>query len=360
MTSVTTDIDNLSVSKSNKLIQVNLLEAKTRLLLQDQKLILSVIGQINPNDDDFKDYQISVNDLSKITGIKIQNLYASIDEACTRLISSVITIKEPHNKDGFLKVTWFSHAEYIPSKGIVNFSVSPRIKPYLLKFNGAYTKYQLKQIMNLKSSYSIRFYELMRQFLPIESVKKGIKKSFREITLDELRGYLGVEDSRYDRFRDFRRFVLEKCQKEITEETDLTFDFEPVRRGRKIHAIKFTIKHNSRNDTAPDQEEKPKARSSIRMDEGLALMLRSNIPDMTDNEMEILGATYDSQIIMESLLDLVRSTATSQIKTTPRQYFYGILKNNNQAPELHKNTLEKLTDRSWDDDGLQIEDIEND
>ena len=358
MPSITTDVEKLNVTKANKLIQITLMESKTRLSLRDQKIILAVIAQINPEDDDFKDYQISVNDLSKITGIKSQNLYTSIDEACTRLISSVITIKEPHNKNGFLKVTWFSHAEYTPSKGMVNFSVSPRLKPYLLQLKGHFTSYRLKQVMCLQSSYSIRMYELLRQFLPMNAVYKGNTTAFREITIDDLRGYLGVEDGRYPKFAMFRKNIIEKCQKEITEETDLSFDFEPIRRGRKIHAIKFTIKHNSRNETAPAQTEKPKARSQ--MDDGLALMLRSNIPDMTDNEMEILGATYDSQIIMESLLDLVRSTATSQIKTTPRQYFYGILKNNNQAPEPHKNTLEKLTDRSWDDDGLQIEDIEND
>ena len=45
----------------------------------------------------------------------------------------------------------------------------------------------------------------------------------------------------YNRFPDFRRFVLEKAQSEINELTDITIEFDPIKTGRKVTSIKFII-----------------------------------------------------------------------------------------------------------------------
>ena len=143
-------------------------------------------------------------------------------------------------------VTWFSHARYLPSEGCVEFSISPELTPYLLKMQKNFTSYNLKQVVNLQSVYSIRLYELLRQFLPLRNVKQGKLTAWREIDLSTLRGYLGVMPDKYPKFYDFRRYVLERAHSELKEKTDLVFDFEVVRTGRKIGAIKFTIRHNER------------------------------------------------------------------------------------------------------------------
>jgi plasmid replication initiation protein len=355
MTSITTDLDKLNVTKSNKLIQIKLMESKTMLSVKDQKIILSVVSQINPDDEDFKDYKLSINDISKITGMKKQNIHTGINEACTRLMTSPITIKEPSNPKGFLIVNWFSHAEYLPDDGNINFSISPRIKPYLLQLKGQFTSYRLNQIMSLQSSYSIRIYELLRQFLPMNYKNKNI--AFREITIEDLRGYMGVEDGKYPRFADLKNKIIVRCQKELLKETDLCFDFEPIRRGRRMHAIKFTIKYNPKfNAQAEKQEQQPMAMGIKTLNEGIAAMIKMNIPDITETELITIANLYDESVIRESILDLVNEVMSGHnIETTHKKYFYGVLKNKGREyNQIHQTTLQKLTDRDWDD-GPRIE-----
>ncbi len=362
MPSITTDVDKLNVTKANKLIQINLMESKTRLSLREQKIILSVIAQINPEDDDLKDYQISINDLVKITGIQSQHLYSGIKKICTSLMSSIVTIKEPDNPEGFLMSTWFSHAGYSPSEGVVEFSVSKKLKPYLLQLKGRFTSYRLKQVMSLQSSYSIRMYELLRQFLPMNAVDKGNTTSFREISIDDLRGYLGVEDGKYPKFAMFRKNILEKCQKEITEETDLTFDFEPIRKGRKIGAIKFVIKHNQQFEAVQEDQESPVSVGTPKeMPEGIKLMLKLNIPELTDIEMMTMANLYKEEIIRDSTLDIVSQIMSGfEFPVSVKNYFYGILKQkaiDKEKGQVSRTTEERLTDRSWDD--VQLNDDVN-
>lgn len=54
--------------------------------------------------------------------------------------------------------------------------------PYLLQLKERFTRYELKNILYFKNKYSIRIYELLKQY---EKIGK------REINIKELRGYLG-------------------------------------------------------------------------------------------------------------------------------------------------------------------------
>jgi len=48
--------------------------------------------------------------------------------------------------------------------GIINFEVNPSLKPYLLNITNNFTSYHLDTIAHLKSTYTIRIYELLKQY----------------------------------------------------------------------------------------------------------------------------------------------------------------------------------------------------
>ncbi len=358
ITMLTNDPNNLKITKANQLIEIKLVELKSRLKLREQKVVLAIIGQISPDDADFKDYQVSIPELVKMTGIKSQNLYNDISSICTRLMSSVITIKEPDNPDGFLMVTWFSRARYSPSHGHVEFAISPELKPYLLQVKERFTTYNLSQVIDLKSSYSIRLYELLRQFLPLKEVQKGRKVGFREIDLVDLREYIGVEDGRYPRYTDLRRIVLERSQKELGTSTDLWFDFEPIRKGRKVKSIKFIIRHNEKFVEVPEPDisgDLALPMDTSCLDPYVENTIRNQLPEIADDELNLIGMTYARENILEGLFDLMRALSTNSVKGDPLNYYMGILKKKRQEDQLiaekpHQTTSEKLTDRSWDED----------
>lgn len=356
MPRIMTDIDHIKITKANKLVEVKLLEVGNRLKLRDQKVVLAVVGQMSPEDEDFKHYQVTINELVALTGITSENLYRDIDKICLRLMSSVITIKEPGNQKGFLMVTWFSHSRFYPDKGCVEFSVSPELKPYLLQVKNQFTTYSLNQVVHLKSTYSIRLYELLRQFLPVKGVNNGRSVAFREITVTDLREYLGVEKGRYSRFVDFRRYILDHCQKELAEHTDLKFEYTLIRAGRRINSINFKIEHNEK---FVEVENSDVASVAIRRREeaslaflGGAECILSRIPDATNEEVLLICSAYSKEVILEGLLDLIRAKASGGVKGSDINYYKGILKNKRREDQVAvkpapKTTEEKLSDRSW-------------
>jgi len=65
--------------------------------------------------------------------------------------------------------------------------------------------------------------------------------------VEDLKGMLGIERGEYPRFGDFKTYVLEVCRQALSENTDISFTYEPCgKRGRggKINELKFTIVKN--------------------------------------------------------------------------------------------------------------------
>lgn len=73
----------------------------------------------------------------------------------------------------------------------------------------------------------------------------AFKKEF-DITIDELRGFLNAED-KYKEYKYFKRYCILKAQEEINEKTDITFEFEEMKKGRKVDKVKFKISKNIKN-----------------------------------------------------------------------------------------------------------------
>ena len=335
MPNVCTDIDKLKVSKANRLIEIKMFEQGIKLNTRDQKITLAIISQISPDDDDFKHYSLTIGELSEITGISVDNLLRRDDsgnreiyEICNRLTSYNVSIKRPEDSNGYLSASWFADAEYLSKRGVVEFGISRKLKPYLLCLKNEFTTYLLKQVITLKSPYSIRLYELLRQFLPLKSVKEGNNVAFRKVILDDLRDYLGLDPDTYKTFSDFRRYVIEYCQNELSDKTDLSFDYTTKRLGRKVGLINFIIRHNPKfeeineeeftGDHIPvnDQEANPEADSLIRA------TIKMHLPEINAAEQDLILATYPRKMIMEALLSL----SVTEIRTTRKKAFLGILK----------------------------------
>ncbi|MBU2714101.1 replication initiation protein [Zooshikella harenae] len=356
MGSDNTEIDKLRITKANQLVEAVLIETTSKLTLRDQKVILAVISQLSPDDEDFKKYHITLSELEKLTNIDKQNLYRKnkqsqlsnkpreIEEICKRLMSSLIQIREPEEPDGFLMANWFSHARYSPSRGLVEFSFSPELKPYLLQVKNSFTTYHLKQVINLQSVYSIRLYELLRQFLTLKAVKEGQSLAYRKIELSQLRGFIGVEEGRYKRFAEFRRNVLDKTQRELSEKTDIAFDYEPIRKGRSVNSINFTIRHNVKFEAIEDSKVHEADILPDSYDEAVAAMLASAVPELPDQVVKLLASKLDGISASQAFLSYTKAKQAGKVKDSAA-YFLGILRHQEQQS---KSTREPdLDDMSW-------------
>ena len=213
------------IVKSNKLV-----EARYRLSLQEQKVILTMISKIGKDDEDFKTIHFNVREFAELIGVRPDSYYSELKQITKGLLEKVLVIKNDKRE---LQVGWLSSAEYYEGKGVIELEFSPKMKPYLLQLRDAFIKYQLKNVMPLRSNYSIRIYELLKQY---ENIGK------RTFTLSAFRKILGISPDKLIRFHDFKKRVLLKAQEDLKNHTDLFFSFKVIRSDRKVSSIEFFIK----------------------------------------------------------------------------------------------------------------------
>ncbi len=222
------------VRKSNRLI-----EARYRLTLGEQRLILHLCSLIHSTDEDFKSYEIRVKDFAKMFNLeKRNNIYKAVEDAAKELAGKRLDI----SRDGKeIYVSWLSYVEYVEGSGIVKVEFHRSLKPYLLQLQeyGNFTKFQMNHVVSFKSQYSIRIYELLKA----EAFKAKQGKFNRYFRLEDFRLILGIAKNEYDVFSNLRRKVIDPAVEEVSEHTDL--EIEEVRYGRigrKITDITFVVK----------------------------------------------------------------------------------------------------------------------
>ena len=85
-----------TVVKANELIQ----KSRFSLSLQQQKVVLYLISQITPQDEDFKLYEFSIVEFCKVCGIDYSNgkNYADLKEAVKEIADKSIWVKLDNGK----------------------------------------------------------------------------------------------------------------------------------------------------------------------------------------------------------------------------------------------------------------------
>lgn len=225
------------LNKSPVVVQSNkLVESRYALSVNEQRLVFAVASMIHPDDVDFYPYEIKIRDLAAILNIDLNNAYKNADRLTDQLMQRVLVIPED---DGPLKVGWVSSCKYNNKKGTISFSFDPYLKPYLLQLKRDFTQSKLSILAQFQSIYSIRIYQLLKQYKKI---------GYREFGVAELKEILGIGKEKYRQFKQFRQWVLNQAQKEFEKKNeagfpqcDLTFKLETIREGRTIARVKFII-----------------------------------------------------------------------------------------------------------------------
>ena len=244
------------VVQSNKLI-----EARYRLSTNEQKIMRILIATIEKGDKDFQEYTFSVKKLQEFLGVNTNAIYKVIDNTTDNLLGRVLRFE--HDGGDWIKTSWLSSVEYRNGEGVVIMCFDPKLKPLLLQLKSHFTKYELGNILRLKSRYAIRIYEIGKQ---VVNLGNG------EVVFDlaDLRSRFELKPTEYPLFQNFRARILEPARREINEKTDLHYEWQRLRGGRggKVHAIRFLF-YNKRSAEAKGEE--PTADSKLAMLESMGV-----------------------------------------------------------------------------------------
>jgi len=155
----------------------------------------------------------------------------SLEKTLKQLVNKSIDLRYKNSKGEVYEVISIALLSYFKlTKEKVIFRFDEWIREKILTVNNAYIM-KLPILASFKSTYSVALFEQLEQ-------RRDFKRW--KVSVDSLRGVLGVESNKYKSFGYLRRDVLEKAVKEVNEKTNYNLRYETVKKGRKIEDVIFT------------------------------------------------------------------------------------------------------------------------
>ena len=210
-----------------------LITASYSMGINEKRLLMMAISQLDPTSKAWKEGRasatITASDWVSTFNYSQKSAYRELRKASSKLFESKAQLRGD-NRNG-KRIRWIQAEEYSEDEGRVTIVFSGEVLKYLTSLFDQFTKYDLLGVSGLKSTYSVRLYELSSQF-------KGT--GWRYIELDDLREMFRLKDV-YPRWQDLKKFVVDRACKEITAKSDLNVHYEIVKRGRSVRAIRLKI-----------------------------------------------------------------------------------------------------------------------
>lgn len=178
----------------------------------------------------FVEYKITAS--SVLNGINAGgDNYKQLRDAAYSLIDQ--KLEKRRSKNSFKVYTLFSSIDY--ENGIITGEFHKDLVPFFIAARGVFTRLNLQQYMQLPSIYSQKLFGFLKSWDDKPEIQK---------TLSELHELLDTPESLRKDFRNFRIRVLEKAHKDIIKKTTLYYEWEPIKTGRSVIAIRFIFSRN--------------------------------------------------------------------------------------------------------------------
>jgi plasmid replication initiation protein len=222
-----------------------LIDAHYRLSLIETRLIKYAAVQARENNTALFPHlpiTIRIDEFAKFfPDMDRKSAYAQVKEAINKLYNRDFswTTLVPFDEGKGVGMTeavhrsrWVYSTTYIDGNGMVQLCLTPAVIDQIARLENEFTSYQLKQIVNLQSAYSIRIYELLAQYKTIGE---------RSFLVKDLREILQL-DNKHKAYGQLKLKILKPSIEEINANTDLAVSFEEYKVGRSVAQIKFSIK----------------------------------------------------------------------------------------------------------------------
>ncbi len=221
--------DKLTVQKSRPLFSL----WRSDMTLAEFKILDTYLSRIDSHHPDKRTVVFTKGELEQLLGVTKINK----SDLSTRLnnLGRFVDIEKADHK--IHKVALFEEAYgEMDENGQwqVKLTCTPSAMLYIFNIEElGYLRYKLRCITSLTSRYT---YIL---FVYLESNR--YRKSW-DVEVDELRRILNCDDD--DLYKEFKRFnerILKRCQKELLDKSECRFTYEPIRTGRRVTGVRFTL-----------------------------------------------------------------------------------------------------------------------
>jgi plasmid replication initiation protein len=253
------------VSTSNRLIR------PIELSSNEYKALLYAMAVANYGEKNNQDREITEqtyiylhkDDLGELLGLDKKNsINVAIDRIYKELSSRVAhfvieeslddskrKVKKVHSVVPIIReLRWEDDA-----KNALQIRFTSEVLPYFTRLaSGNFTTYQLKDLFALDSvtSMSLYSYFIKNEF------KYSNQESYEvELSLENIKALTDIGEKKYDRWVDFRRYVLDKIVEEINDRTSLKLEYDTIKKGRPIVGVRFKITSGHTEAVIPQSNE---------------------------------------------------------------------------------------------------------
>lgn len=216
-----------------------LVNAAQRLSLNEKRVLYMMITQINSmKTNNPSTFRVRALDFIQTFDIAPKNAYKALNTAIRKLITKQWEVVYGEY-EGTVS-NWISDFDYHHGEGWVQATITPKTMWFLegLGKNKEFSQYRLKEVVDFKSKYTWRLFELITR----DRKDKGRSEGWYRAKIDDLRNSLEVPKS-YN-FTMFKKQVLEPAIKEIEESRNLTIQITMTKLSRKVDKILFEYVEN--------------------------------------------------------------------------------------------------------------------
>lgn len=235
--------DNLLIQKSNPLLSLS----ETGLTLAEFKILDAYLGRINSHVPEKRFIRFEKGEIERL--LDVSQIKPDDLEKRVKNLFQTIKIKDGNKRKGFTLIALFEKAEcYQDEDGLwqVDLGASPSAMEYI--FNPerlGYLRYNLRNVVKLTSRYSYVLFLYLEQ-------NRHMHLTW-DVSLDDLKTLLRCTADTYKAYYRFNELVLKKCHEELNEKTDCKFSYEPIKRGRTVKAVRFTLEPLALAEDIPGQ-----------------------------------------------------------------------------------------------------------
>jgi len=131
--------------------------------------------------------------------------------------------------NGTWMVASIVNSAYKLKDGIITFSVAGPVWQSALDFSSGWSPIDLTIAMELKSAYSMRFFEIARKYHDTR---------FWNVSIKEFREIFGCEE-KYLAHNDLKRYIIDNAKEELDRVAPWSFSYEQHKIGRKVERFTF-------------------------------------------------------------------------------------------------------------------------
>lgn len=183
--------------------------------------------------------KITAAEYAETFEVDLDTAYDQLQSAAKQLYNRSITFYEPaHKRNGkplpptMVQMRWVGSVKYQKGEGWVELAWWPDLLRHLVGLRAQFTSYQLQQASALRSAYSWKLLELLMRF---EST------GWAEYTIEDFAASMDATEKQRKNFANIRRKIIEPAVKELTEKDGWLIQWQPIKAGRKVKAIRFTF-----------------------------------------------------------------------------------------------------------------------